>query len=123
MHLLTDGTHGLPGNYHQGWVITPQKEYTVTLPVKGIDASGTVYISFLNLPRHRIYAPLEIELLKDGVSYKKIHLDPDNYYKKGEMVKSIIPVDLNGTEILSIKMTGSGKPGAQIGVDEIAFIP
>lgn len=122
-HLLTDGTHGLPGNYHQGWVITPQKEYTVTLPVKGIDASGTVYISFLNLPRHRIYAPLEIELLKDGVSYKKIHLDPNNYDEKGEMVKSIIPADLNGTEMLSIKMTGSGKPGAQIGVDEIAFIP
>lgn len=123
MRLLTDGTHGLPSNYHQGWVIIPQEEYTVTLPVKGINASGTVYISFLNLPRHRIYAPREIELLKDEVSYKKIHLNPNNYDEKGEMVKSVIPADLNGTEKLSIKITGSGKPGAQIGVDEIAFIP
>ncbi|WP_294469893.1 DUF4838 domain-containing protein [uncultured Bacteroides sp.] len=121
--LLTDGTHGLPGNYHQGWVIIPQDEYNITLPVKGIDASGTVYISFLHLPRHRIYAPLEIELLKDGVSYKKIHLDPNNHDEKGEMVKAVLSADLNGTETLSIKMTGSGKQGAQIGVDEIAFIP
>ena len=44
-------------------------------------------------------------------------------FEKGEMVKAVVPVDLNGTELLSIKITGTKKPGAQIGMDEIAFIP
>ena len=43
-------------------------------PVKGINASGTFYISFLNLPRHRIYSPQQIQLLKDGIAYKTIDL-------------------------------------------------
>lgn len=120
---LTDGTHGLPDNYHCGWIIFPQEECTIDLPVKGINESGTVYISFLNLPRHRIYAPQQIEVSRDGASYKKINLSPDDYVEKGEMVKAVVPVDLNGTELLSIKITGTKKPGAQIGMDEIAFIP
>lgn len=120
---LTDGTHGLPDNYHCGWIIFPQEECTIDLPVKGINESGTVYISFLNLPRHRIYAPQQIEVSRDGASYKKINLSPDDCVEKGEMVKAVVPVDLNGTELLSIKITGTKKPGAQIGMDEIAFIP
>ena len=120
---LTDGTHGLPDNYHCGWIIFPQEECTIDLPVKGINESGTVYISFLNLPRHRIYAPQQIEVSRDGASYKKINLSPDDSVEKGEMVKAVVPVDLNGTELLSIKIIGTKKPGAQIGMDEIAFIP
>lgn len=120
---LTDGTHGLPDNYHCGWIIFPQEECTIDLPVKGINESGTVYISFLNLPRHRIYAPQQIEVSRDGASYKKINLSPDDSVEKGEMVKAVVTVDLNGTELLSIKITGTKKPGAQIGMDEIAFIP
>ncbi|WP_333697106.1 DUF4838 domain-containing protein [Bacteroides congonensis] len=120
---LTDGTHGLPDNYHCGWIIFPQEECTIDLPVKEINESGTVYISFLNLPRHRIYAPQQIEVSRDGASYKKISLSPDDSVEKGEMVKAVVPVDLNGTELLSIKITGTKKPGAQIGMDEIAFIP
>ncbi len=120
---LTDGTHGLPDNYHCGWIIFPQEECTIDLPVKEINESGTVYISFLNLPKHRIYAPQQIEVSRDGASYKKINLSPDDSVEKGEMVKAVVPVDLNGTELLSIKITGTKKPGAQIGMDEIAFIP
>ena len=120
---LTDGTHGLPDNYHCGWIIFPQEECTIDLPVKEINESGTVYISFLNLPRHRIYAPQQIEVSRDGASYKKINLSPDDSVEKGEMVKAVVPVDLNGTELLSIKITGTKKLGAQIGMDEIAFIP
>lgn len=120
---LTDGTHGLPDNYHFGWTIFPQEECTIDLPVKEVNESGTVYISFLNLPRHRIYAPQQIEVSRDGASYKKINLNAEDSVEKGEMVKAIVPIDLNGTELLSIKIIGTKKPGAQIGVDEIAFIP
>lgn len=118
---LTDGIHGLPGNYHFGWVIFDQKENMINLPVEGMDASGTVYISFLNLPRHRFYPPQEVELLKDGVSYKKIRPESKSSVEKGEMMKVTIPAELKGTGQLSIKLTSLDRPGAQIGVDEIAF--
>lgn len=120
--LLTDGIHGLPANYHCGWVILGQEENIITLPVEGVNASGTVYISFLNLPRHRFYPPQEIELLKDGVSYKKIRPESKIPVEKGEMMKVTIPAELKGTGQLSIKLTCQDKPGAQIGVDEIAFV-
>lgn len=118
---LTDGTHGLPGDYHCGWVIIPGEECTIDLPVKGLNASGTFYISFLNLPRHRIYAPQQVQLLKDGVAYKTIDLKPEDSPEKGEMMKATIPADLNGTEQLSIKISCLKKPGTQMGIDEIAF--
>ncbi len=87
---LTDGTHGLPGDYHCGWVIIPGEECTINLPVKGLNASGTFYISFLNLPRHRIYAPQQVQLLKDGVAYKTIDLKPEDSPEKGEMMKATV---------------------------------
>ena len=120
---LTDGTHGLPGDYHCGWVIIPGEECTINLPVKGLNASGTFYISFLNLPRHRIYAPQQVQLLKDGVAYKTIDLKPEDSPEKGEMMKATVPADLNGTEQLSMKISCLKKLGTQMGIDEIAFIP
>ena len=40
-----------------------------------------------------------------------------------EMMKATVPADLNGTEQLSIKISCLKKPGTQMGIDEIAFIP
>lgn len=118
---LTDGTHGLPGNYHCGWAIIPQEECIVHLPTAGMNVSGTLLISFLHLPRHHIYAPAEIEISMDGVTYKKISMHPETTDTgKGEMVKASIPINLNGTQQMSIKATGQG---AQIAIDEIALIP
>ena len=80
-------------------------------------------ISFLNLPRHRIYAPQQIQLLKDGIAYKTIDLKPEDAPEKGEMIKATVSADLNGAEQLSIKISCLKKPGTQMGIDEIAFIP
>ncbi|WP_418214073.1 DUF4838 domain-containing protein [Bacteroides difficilis] len=120
---LTDSTHGLPGNYHCGWTTLPKEEYEISLPVKGINKTGNIYISFLNLPRHRFYPPRQIEISKDGAIYKTINLETDDSVEKGELVKTTTPVDLNGAEQVSIKITGSNKPRAQIGIDEIVFVP
>lgn len=43
---LTDGTHGLPGDYHCGWVIIPGEECTIDLPVKGLNASRNILYQF-----------------------------------------------------------------------------
>lgn len=120
---LTDSTHSLPGNYHCGWTTLPKEEYEISLPVKGINKTGNIYISFLNLPRHRFYPPRQIEISKDGAIYKTINLETDDSVEKGELVKIITPIDLNRAELVSIKVMGAKKPRAQIGIDEIAFVP
>lgn len=120
---LTDSTHGLPGNYHCGWTTLPKEEYEISLPVKGINKTGNIYISFLNLPRHRFYPPRKIEISKDGAIYKTINLETDDSVEKGELVKTTTSIDLNGTELVNIKIMGSKKPRAQIGIDEIVFVP
>ena len=120
---LTDSTHGLPGNYHCGWTTLPKEEYEISLPVKGINKTGNIYISFLNLPRHRFYPPRQIEISKDGAIYKTINLETDDSVEKGELVKIITPIDLSRAELVSIKVMGAKKPRAQIGIDEIVFVP
>ena len=120
---LTDSTHGLPGNYHCGWTTLPKEEYEISLPVKGINKTGNIYISFLNLPRHRFYPPRQIEISKDGAIYKTINLETDDSVEKGELVKTTTPIDLNETEQVNIKVMGAKKPRAQIGIDEIVFVP
>ena len=120
---LTDSTHGLPGNYHCGWTTLPKEEYEISLPVKGINKTGNIYISFLNLPRHRFYPPRQIEISKDGAIYKTINLETDDSVEKGELVKTTTPIDLNGAEQVNIKVMVAKKPRAQIGIDEIVFVP
>ena len=120
---LTDSTHGLPGNYHCGWTTLPKEEYEISLPVKGINKTGNIYISFLNLPRHRFYPPRQIEISKDGAIYKTINLETDDSVEKGELVKTTTLIDLNGAEQVNIKVMGAKKPRAQIGIDEIVFVP
>ena len=120
---LTDSTHGLPGNYHCGWTTLPKEEYEISLPVKGINKTGNIYISFLNLPRHRFYPPRQIEISKDGAIYKTINLETDDSVEKGELVKTTTLIDLNGAEQVNIKIMGTKKPRAQIGIDEIVFVP
>ena len=120
---LTDSTHGLPDNYHCGWTTLPKEKYEISLPVKGINKTGNIYISFLNLPRHRFYPPRQIEISKDGAIYKTINLETDDSVEKGELVKITTPIDLNRAELVSIKVMGAKKPRAQIGIDEIAFVP
>ena len=120
---LTDSTHGLPGNYHCGWTTLPKEEYEISLPVKGINKTGNIYISFLNLPRHRFYPPRQIEISKDGAIYKTINLETDDSVEKGELVKTTTLIDLNGAEQVNIRIMGAKKPRAQIGIDEIVFVP
>ena len=103
--------------------VYPETIIAVGLSFREKNVPSTFYISFLNLPRHRIYAPQQVQLLKDGVAYKTIDLKPEDSPEKGEMMKATVPADLNGTEQLSIKISCLKKLGTQMGIDEIAFIP
>ena len=63
--------------------------------------------------------------LAQGEQIPKEILDTltDDSVEKGELVKITTPIDLNRAELVSIKVMGAKKPRAQIGIDEIAFVP
>lgn len=122
--VLTDGIHGLPSSYHFGWLIIPKSKCTISLPVKKVEAlgTGTLQLSFLSLPRHRIFVPQKVELYKDGVFYQSIEPKQDQSSEKGQMIKTKTTINLNGTALLEIKLIGIEKDRAQMALDEIAFL-
>lgn len=121
--ILTDGTHGLPGNYHFGWFISSIGDLILNLPTKQADRTGNLCISFLHLPHHRIYAPQSIELLKDGKPYKQLTISSINSGEKGEIIESKGFIELGSNQLLTIKIKRVPKDKAQIAIDEISFIP
>lgn len=123
LSLLTDGTSGLPGNYHCGWLISSVGDFILNIPAKPIDRVGNLSVSFLHDPRHKIYAPRFIELLKDGAAYKQLTIAPVLPCEKGQIVRCNGTIELKSGEQLSLKIKRSSKEKAQIAIDEISLIP
>ena len=61
--VLTDGVSGLPSDYHQGWMINSYGSLVLKLPESA--KRGTLRLSFLSFPRHKIVLPSKIEVLSD----------------------------------------------------------
>ena len=121
--ILTDGTRGLPGSYHFGWFISSSGDLILNLPKKAADRAGKLCIRFLHLPKHRIYAPQSIELLKDGEFYKKLPNLPISTSERGEITESCTPVELKSNQQLTLRIKRADKKKAQIAIDEVSFIP
>ncbi|MDR0962132.1 MAG: DUF4838 domain-containing protein [Mediterranea sp.] len=124
---LTDAVHGFPGNYHCGWVVFPAKSVDLNFSVNDITGSGTLKFSFLQMPRHHIFPPVELEIYKNDVLYRTLPLV--SYDKevissdgKSHMIKKSVPFSMDGVTRLTIRLIGSMKEREQMAVDEIAFV-
>jgi hypothetical protein len=124
---LTDATHGFPGNYHCGWVIFPTDSVSLDFSVSDLTDSGTLKLSFLQMTRHHIVPPDEMEIYKNDTLYQKVSFasfDKEEEVSsdgRSRMIKTSIPFSMDGATRLTIRLTSSTK-GRQIAVDEIAFI-
>lgn len=121
--LLTDGTSGLPGDYHCGWLISSAEELILNIPAKPTDRAGNLSIGFLHIPRHRIYTPHSVELLKNGKPYKQLSIATITPGEKGQIVRCNGFVELKNGEQLTLKIKHSPKEKAQIAIDEISLTP
>lgn len=122
LSLLTDGTSGLPGDYHCGWLISSIGDFILNLPAKPTERVGNLSISFLHDPRHRIYAPRSVELLKDGKSYQQLPTTPIIPGRRGQIVKCKGSVEIKDGEQLTLKIKRSTQEKAQIAIDEISLV-
>ncbi|MDR0895394.1 MAG: DUF4838 domain-containing protein [Prevotellaceae bacterium] len=124
---LTDGIHGLPSNYHCGWTILPANDVSLDFFVTDMPAKGILKCSFLQMPRHHIYAPLEIDIYTDNMLCQRVKLNPADLSEKridgkGKMVKKSIPLSLDGVTHLTVRLMGPDSNKGQIGIDEIAYV-
>lgn len=120
---LTDGTSGLPVDYHCGWLISSAEELILNIPPKPTDRAGNLSIGFLHIPRHKIYAPRTVNLLKDGKPYKQLTIAAALPGEKGQIVRCNGFVELKDGEQLTLKIKRSPKEKAQVAIDEISLTP
>lgn len=123
LDLLTDGTSGLPGDYHCGWLISSTDDLILNIPAKPTERAGNLSIGFLHMPRHKIYPPRSVELLKDGKPYKQLTIATILPGEKRQVVKCDGFVELKNGEQLTLRIKRSPEKKAQIAIDEISLTP
>lgn len=119
--ILTDGTSGLPNNYHLGWLISSQDNLEINLPIKEVQEAHIFRMTFLNDPKHKIYFPLRVEIIKNGNIYKTLSLSPSKQNENMGLVQG--EINLKDAQTLSVKVIRPEGDKVQIATDEILLIP
>ena len=85
---LTDGVAGISQNYHWGWQIYPQENFSIDLPVDAIAGkTGEMSIGFLNSERHRMAPPASIDIYADDRLVATLRREGlGSYFDEGERV-------------------------------------
>lgn len=119
--LLGDGVLGFASDFNQGWFLTP-KNIVAEGEISGkSEEIEKVVIRFLINPRHRMLAPKEVEVFKEGDSQGKF---TEKKYKYRDNVAYIeCPVSLKSGEKLQIKIQKSEQiTNSIIACDEIQLL-
>lgn len=121
LSVITDGTAGLPDNYHHGWLISSLGNLEISLPAKEIQAARLFKMTFLNDAKHRIQLPLRVEIIKNGKTYKTF---PVSSSKEDESIGAASgEIDVKDAQTLSIKVIRPDGNKVQTATDEILLMP
>lgn len=121
LSVITDGTAGLPDNYHHGWLISSLGNLEISLPAKEVREARLFKMTFLNDAKHRIQLPLRVEIIKNGKTYKAF---PVSSSKEDERIGAAFgEVDVKDAQTLSIKVIRPDGNKVQIATDEILLMP
>lgn len=121
LSVITDGTAGLPDNYHHGWLISSLGNLEISLPAKEVREARLFKMTFLNDAKHRIQLPLRVEIIKNGKTYKVF---PVSSSKEDESIGAALgELDAKDAQTLSIKVIRPDGNKVQIATDEILLMP
>lgn len=121
VEILTDGIHGLPSNYHSGWLISSVgSSLNFSLPV--VRSAKTFKISFLHAPKYHLMAPQKVVLLKNGrvfATYRpSVH--PSLPFQMIEVGGTVNLSDASSLEVHIVRADGKRQ---NIACDEIQLNP
>jgi len=118
---LTDGVSGISQNYHWGWQIYPQENFSIDLPVDAIAGkTGEMSIGFLNSERHRMAPPAAIDIYADDRLVANLRREGlGSYYDEGERVIFKGTVGFGLPRKVEIRMRASYS--RNFAIDEIFF--
>lgn len=117
--VLTDGVRGLGAGYHYGWHIS-SVDLELEIPAEAARRARRFEMSFLDLPRHRLRAPLRVEIYRDGILYKNFVPASDG---EGRIFTAAGPVDLSGAQRITLRAVRPEGGRVQLAADEIYLIP
>lgn len=122
LSVLTDGVHGLPSDYHCGWLISSlQPALVLNLPVTAIKDVQSFNVTFLHYPRFKLAAPKQVELLVNGKLYKTWKVSVPSDEKPYARVRVGGDVQFSEVQSLVLRIVRADGKKKNIACDEIQF--
>jgi len=116
--MLSDRMVGFASDFNQGWFMNSKDIEIIGTIGREIDSIEKVALRFLINKRHRMLPPVEVELLKEGVSLGKV--SNKWYREQGNIVMVEFPVHMKPGDKLQIKIRQSKQiTNSVIACDEI----
>jgi len=120
LSMLTDGLHGLPSNYHSGWLISSiGKSLDLSLPVLFSKKVRSISISFLHSPKFHLFVPQCVEILKNGKLYKILKPLLRDTNAAFEMVSVKESIDMSDASTFIVRIVRPEGNRKNIACDEI----
>jgi hypothetical protein len=124
VRILTDGIHGLPSNYHSGWLISSVgTALELSIPIKTVRKTKIFRISFLHCPRFHLFVPQQVELLKNGKIYKTYNPVVSDSNMPYQMIEIGGEVNLSDATSLIVRLVRANGKRKNIACDEIQLNP
>ena len=106
--FLTDGVLGISQNYHWGWQVFQQEGLVIELPADKIQDAIHFAIAFLNLERHRMSPPKDVQIWADGQMKGRLLPEQDvSLLDEGEEVVFRGDADVSGSQSVELRFTPS----------------
>lgn len=120
LSVLTDGLHGLPSNYHSGWLISSiGKSLDLSLPVLLSKKARFISMSFLHSPKFHLFVPQCVEIFKNGKLYKILKPLLKDTSAAFEMVNVKESIDMSDASTFVVRIVRPEGNRKNIACDEI----
>lgn len=117
-YLLGDRVLGFPSDFNQGWFLSSKSIEIEGEIADEVDSVKKLTLRFLVNQRHRMLAPADVDILKNGVSQGKV--SEKSYKYQGNVAYMEFPLNMKPGEKIQIKIRKSVQiENSVIACDEI----
>lgn len=130
--LLTDSRLGFASDYHTAWMISADREWTVTIPAEAVaqsqaDGSAELVIGTLTAPKWHFYGPAMVKVeqgdkqLRSAGTPDELQETDRTLFRRDELKMQLSNID--STKPIKITFLKAGIQSSQLAIDEIIMKP